>query len=62
MTQADVTVAVFWLFGRAKRPRFLRSASAAGGSTNWRSGLQATSGVSGDNAGAGNADGPACLS
>jgi glutathione S-transferase len=22
MTQADVTVAVFWLFGRAKRPRF----------------------------------------
>jgi glutathione S-transferase len=22
MTQADITVAVFWLFGRAKRPRF----------------------------------------
>jgi glutathione S-transferase len=22
MTQADVTVAVFWLFGRARRPRF----------------------------------------
>lgn len=22
MTQADVTVAVFWLFGRAKRPNF----------------------------------------
>jgi glutathione S-transferase len=22
MTQADVTIAVFWLFGRAKRPRF----------------------------------------
>ena len=22
MTQADVTVAVFWLFGRAKRPQF----------------------------------------
>jgi glutathione S-transferase len=24
MTQADITVAVFWLFGRAKRPRFFR--------------------------------------
>ncbi len=22
MTQADITVAVFWLFGRAKRPNF----------------------------------------
>jgi glutathione S-transferase len=29
MTQADVTVAVFWLFGRAKRPRFFASLGCA---------------------------------
>ena len=28
MTQADVTVAVFWLFGRAKRPRFFAGSAA----------------------------------
>ncbi len=25
LTQADITVALFWLFGRAKRPRFFAS-------------------------------------
>ena len=29
MTQADVTVAVFWLFGRAKRPRFFAGLGCA---------------------------------
>ena len=29
MTQADITVAVFWLFGRAKRPRFFASLGCA---------------------------------
>jgi len=29
MTQADITVAVFWLFGRAKRPRFFSRLSCA---------------------------------
>jgi glutathione S-transferase len=29
MTQADITVAVFWLFGRAKRPRFFAGLGCA---------------------------------
>jgi hypothetical protein len=29
MTQPDITVAVFWLFGRAKRPRFFAGLGCA---------------------------------
>ena len=39
MTQADVTVAVFWLFGRARRPRFF-AGLGCGGSMNWLGGCR----------------------